>query len=138
MEDNIGSGEIRWTGSHGDFLEFVMILTDFSICINQQHDVSKHEFDKLCDSLGETLITLFNINLSPYTNFSELRKDTRPSYKFTRKVIEQLNDLKENDNIYSLLESKGITPSYEYMTNEIIKWKEVEKYATLLWLYLKA
>lgn len=136
MEDNTGSGEIRWAGSQGDFLEFVMILADFSICINQQQDMPKHEFDKLCDSLGETLITLFNINLSPYTTFAQFRKNARPSYKFTRKVIKQLNELKENDYLYSLLEEKGITPSYEYMTNEIVKWKEVEKFATLLWMYL--
>lgn len=142
MEDNTepldssANRGIKWQRSSSDFVEFVMLLTDFSICINQKQNVPKHEFNSLCDSLGDSLAPLFNVSTSPYLTFAELRQNTFLTYEFTRKVIEQLNCLKEDDEFYALLEAKGITPSYEYMTEEIIKWREVEKFATLLWLYL--
>lgn len=143
MEDNTepldssANGEIRWHRSNSDFVEFVLLLTDFSICIQQKQEVSKHEFNNLCDSLGDSLVPFFNVDTSPFLTFAELRKNTIPTYEFSRKVIKQLNRLKEDDEFYALLETKGITPSYEYMAMEIIKWREVEKFATLLWVYLK-
>lgn len=145
MEGNIippdfSAGEnIQWRGSTGDFVEFVMLLTDFNICINEQMDkeYGKQEFDNLCDALGNSLLNVFSIDISPFTSFDDLRKNTRLSYQFTKRVIKQLEQLKEDEQFYILLEEKGITPSYELMENEIIQWKNAEKIATLLWIYLK-
>lgn len=145
MEGNIippdfSAGEnIQWRGSTGDFVEFVMLLTDFNICINEQMDkeYGKLEFDNLCDALGNSLLNVFSIDISPFTSFDDLRKNTRLSYQFTKRVVKQLEQLKEDEQFYILLEEKGITPSYEVMADEIIKWKNTEKLATFLWLYLK-
>lgn len=143
MEENIGpfdspfGGKIRWQRSKNDFVEFVMMLTDFSICLHEKQNVALHEFNILCDSLGDSLLTIFKVDINPYSTFAEMRQNTKLTYEFTRTVISQLDRLRADDEFYALLESKGITPSYEYMTNEIIKWREVEKFATLLWLYLK-
>lgn len=145
MEDNsippdFSAGEnIQWRGSIGEFVEFVMLLTDFNICINEQMDkeYGKQEFDNLCDALGNSLLNVFSIDITPFNGFNELKKNTRLSYQFTRRVIKQLEQLKEDEQFYTLLEEKGITPSYELMEDEIIKWKNTEKLATFLWLYLK-
>lgn len=145
MEGNIippdfSSGEnIQWRGSSGDFVEFVMLLTDFSICINPQMDneYGTKEFNNLCDALGNSLLNIFSIDIAPFSCFDDLRKNTRLSYQFTRRVIKQLEQLKEDEQFYILLEERGITPSYEVMANEVILWRNTEKLAALVWLYLK-
>ncbi|HUN01268.1 MAG TPA: hypothetical protein PLS00_00320 [Niabella sp.] len=145
MEDNIippdfSAGEsIQWRGNAGEFIEFIMILADLSLCINDRFKkkYKQQEFNSLCDSLGNSLLNTFKVDITPFRNFQELRKNTILSYQFTRRIIEQLERLKEDRQFYSLLEERGITPSFEVMANEIILWKNTEKLATLLWLYLK-
>jgi len=145
MRDNIippgfsTEENIQWNGDAGEFVEFIMILTDLSLCINDHFNkkCQKQEFNRLCDSLGNSLLTAFDVDITPFQSFDELRKHTILSYQFTRKIIKQLERLKEDKQFYILLEERGITPSYEVMANEVIQWKNTEKLATLLWLCLK-
>jgi len=143
MEDNNSlfrhsdNSSIVWQRSAADFVEFVLLLTDFYVCLNHDKEIGKEDINRFCDALGEDLLQVFSIELAPHQSFAELRKNITPDYEFSKSIIKQLSLLKDNDGFYIMLQEQGITPSYEYMSSEVVKWSEVSKISVLIWQYLK-
>ena len=130
--------DLQWVGSREDFLEFVIMLTRAGIVAEGGPDetVDEETFNGRCDELGDTLVIVFDADISPYNCFGDLRKNTIPSFRLSRMVIRELNRIKKDISIFNLLESGCALPSHETMTDEIIHWKSGEKLTDLLWPYL--
>ncbi|MFY0255293.1 hypothetical protein ACDQ55_15205 [Chitinophaga sp. 30R24] len=130
--------DIIWNGPKAHFIEFVLILTDFCICLNSCcSDISRNDFYMLSDSLGDPLICFFKVDISPHINFKEFREKTTIDHGFTKRIIRVMNRLKEDDCFLNFLEQQGILPSIEYTVSESVKWLNAEKIAILLWLYIR-
>ena len=137
INDNLPNGTIKWTGSKEEFIEFVLIVADYRICANNQSsDSSKRYYYHICDVLGDDLIRFFKMDISPHENFKQLRENTTINYRFTKRIIRIMKRLKQDEYFLHLLEERGILPSVEYITEELIKWNNIEKITTLLWLYI--
>jgi hypothetical protein len=135
---NIFARRTRWLGSKEDFLEFIMMLANLrtSNSIFPGYPDDRSSFDLLCDSLGSKLLPVFHPDISPYENFEELRRNTVPTFYYTREVMQQIRKMREEYSVYRFLSSAGITPSRETMNKEIRNWKEAEDFACLLTPYV--
>ncbi|MDQ0109131.1 hypothetical protein [Chitinophaga terrae (ex Kim and Jung 2007)] len=136
--NDIPEKAIMWRGSKEEFIEFVMIVTDYSICTNEKiASPSKERFMELCDALGNELLKFFKVDISPHATFKIMRENTPINYRFTKRIVRIMKRLKEDEQFILLLEARGIMPSFEYVTEEVIKWSNAEKIATILWLHIR-
>ncbi|UCJ08656.1 hypothetical protein KTO58_05570 [Chitinophaga pendula] len=134
IPDNI----IYWKGSREEFIEFVMIVADYSICTTSNVTItSATRFLELCDELGSELARLFKVDISPHATFKLMREHTKIDYCFTKSVIQMMKRPKEDEHFLQMLEDRGIMPSIEYISEGLLKWGHAEKIATLLWLYIQ-
>ncbi|NLR67313.1 hypothetical protein HGH92_23615 [Chitinophaga varians] len=135
--NDLPEGAILWRGSKEEFIEFVLIVTDYSICANDDlSGLNRMRFLELSDALGDVLVKFFKVDISPHTNFKTIRENTKLSNRFTKRIIRIMKRLKEDEKFLQLLEQRGIMPSAEFVTEEVVKWSNAEKIASFLWLYL--
>lgn len=131
-------GAVMWRGSSEEFVEFVLIVTDYSICTTESlSGIGKNRFFELCDALGDELVIFFKVDISPHRSFKTMRENTKINYRFTKRIIRIMKRLKEDEHFLRLIEERGIMPSVEYITDEVVKWSNAEKIATLLWLHIQ-
>ena len=65
--DYSATDSLQWLRSKEDFVEFIVILAHFIICSNELEKKSgdEPEFDRLCDSLGNSLVKVFKMDILP-------------------------------------------------------------------------
>jgi|GEM_PF-2215787 len=135
--NDLPEGAILWRGGREEFIEFVLIVSDYSICANDNlSGLSRTRFLELSDALGDVLVKFFKVDISPHSNFKSIRENTKLNNRFTKRIIRIMKRLKEDEKFLQLLEQRGVMPSAEFVTEEVVKWSNAEKIASFLWLYL--
>jgi len=135
--NDLPEGAILWRGSREEFIEFVLIVADYSICVNDNLiGLNRMRFLELSDALGDVLANFFKVDISPHANFKAFRENTNVNNRLTKRIIRIMKRLNEDEKFLQLLEQRGVMPSAEFVTEEVVKWSNAEKIASFLWLYL--
>lgn len=112
-------GNPNWSANPEHFIDFVRLVDLCSQAMTAGSLQEKIRVSKLSDDLAKLLIQEFNVEISPYKDYEQLKRFPISKSALLKKLDMLLDKSRADDLLFDLTEEVGIRPSFETIVKEI-------------------